>query len=102
MVSEILEEADGDRAKFERGHRLHDPEADRDQGGNPPDFWDREHVGAKSLGFPSASQIGACDKDARAKNQCLCLNGTRVAQVSDTLAIDLNLGCCWHRTASQD
>ena len=69
---------------------FHDPEADRDQGGNPPNFWDREHVWAEVARL-DASQVGACDKDVRAKNQCLCLNGTRVAQVSDTLAIDLNL-----------
>jgi Concanavalin A-like lectin/glucanases superfamily len=45
---------------------------------------------AKSHGFPSASQVGTCNKEAGAKNQRLCLNGTRVAQMSDTLPIDLN------------
>jgi endonuclease I len=32
------------------------PKAQRDRGGNTPDFWNREHLSAKSQGFPSESQ----------------------------------------------
>jgi Concanavalin A-like lectin/glucanases superfamily len=35
--------------------------------------------------------VGTSDKDVGANNQLLCLNGGRVAQMSDTLPIALNL-----------
>ncbi len=37
------------------------PKADQDQGGNTPDYWNREHVWPKSHGFPSKSQHAYTD-----------------------------------------
>ena len=65
MVWEILEEADEDPANpsnvidFYTGRSI--PKAQRDQGGNTPDFWNREHLWAKSHGFPGESQHAFTD-----------------------------------------
>jgi hypothetical protein len=48
--------------------------------------------------------VGTYDKDAGPNNQRLYLNGARVAQISDTLPIDLNstaLGIGRHRRAGR-
>jgi hypothetical protein len=45
---------------------------------------------ARSGTEPGATSSGTYDKDAGPNNQGLYLNGTRVAQMSDTLPLDLN------------
>jgi hypothetical protein len=45
---------------------------------------------ARSGTEPGATSAGTYDKDAGPNNQRLHLNGTRVAQRSDTLPLDLN------------
>jgi endonuclease I len=65
MIWQILEEADEDPANpnnvvgFYTGRSI--PKADRDRGGNTPDAWNREHLWAKSHGFPSESQHAFTD-----------------------------------------
>jgi endonuclease I len=62
---EILEEADEDPGNpdnvidFYTGRPI--AKADRDRGGNTPDFWNREHLRAKSHGFPGESQHAFTD-----------------------------------------
>jgi predicted extracellular nuclease/endonuclease I len=64
-IWQILEEADEDPANpnsvigFYTGRSI--PKADRDRGGNTPDFWNREHLWAKSHGFPGESQHAFTD-----------------------------------------
>ena len=64
-VWEILEEADQDPANANNiiafYTRRSIPKANRDQGGNTPDFWNREHLWAKSHGFPGESQHAFTD-----------------------------------------
>jgi hypothetical protein len=45
---------------------------------------------ARSETAPGGYTVGTYDKDAGPNNQRLYLNGTRVAQMSDTLPLDLN------------
>ena len=73
-VWDILKEADEDPNNSDNVIGLYTrrsiPKADQDQGQNTPDYWNREHVWAKSHGFPSKSQhaytdahhLRACDK----------------------------------------
>ncbi len=64
-VWDILMEADRDPADpnlivdFYSGRRI--PITDRDQGGNTPDFWNREHVWPNSHGFPNRDQHAFTD-----------------------------------------
>ena len=55
-----------------------------------PDNW-LQHDIAGTLGNRAwGYTVGTYDKDAGPNNQRLYLNGTRVAQMSDTLPLDLN------------
>jgi hypothetical protein len=45
--------------------------------------------------------VGTYDKDTEPNNQRLYLNGTRVAQMSDTLPHRPQLSCPWHRPACE-
>ena len=40
------------------------PKINRDQGGNTPDFWNREHIWPRSHGFPNSSQHAFTDVHA--------------------------------------
>jgi|GEM_PF-2126847 len=61
----ILEEADGDPNNsanvigFYTGRSI--PKLDRDQGGNTPDAWNREHIWANSKGFPDRDMFAYSD-----------------------------------------
>lgn len=61
----ILEEADEDpndsSAVVGFYTRRSIPKADRDQGGNTPDYWNREHIWPKSHGFSSKNQYAHND-----------------------------------------
>lgn len=70
----ILKEADQDSSNSDNVLGFYTrrpiPKTDQDRGENTPDYWNREHIWAKSHGFPYTSQDGytdahhlrACDK----------------------------------------
>lgn len=64
----MLEEADEDPANPNNIMTLYTqrsvPKSQKDQGGNTPDHWNREHVWAKSHGFPNRSQHAHTDGHA--------------------------------------
>lgn len=61
MLKEADEDPDNSDNVIAFYSRRSVPKADRDQGQNDPDSWNREHIWAKSHGFPNKSQHAYTD-----------------------------------------